>query len=284
MVTHKLREALSVADDVTVLRRGRVTFRGPAARNTEASLARAMFPDGTPAVSIATVSPGEEVVVAERISIATAQGSLGIRDASFVLRRHEIVGIAAVEGAGHRELLSALGALSRPVSGTLRLPHRVVVVPADRHRDGIILSMSLAENVALRGAGAARGRVPWDRVHERARALVQRFGVAAPSERVAAGTLSGGNQQRMVVATALEDPVDLVVADNPTRGLDLNATTFVHEQLRAAAAAGAAVVVHSSDVDEVLSLATKVLVVFHGTVRESEVDRDRVGSLMLGAV
>jgi ABC-type uncharacterized transport system ATPase subunit len=283
LVTHKLREALSVADDVTVLRRGQMTFRGLAGGTTESALARAIFPDGTTPAEIAIGSPGEEVVIADRVSVRSQQGALRIHDASFALRRNEIIGIAAVEGSGHHELLSALGALSRPVSGSLRLPPRVVVVPADRHRDGIALSLTLAENVAMRGIGAAHGRVGWNRVRERTRALIQRFAIVAESELVEAGTLSGGNQQRLVMASALEEPVDVVVADNPTRGLDLNAATFVHEQLRAAAAAGAVVVVHSSDVDEVLALATRVFVVFQGTVRECKLDRDRVGNLMLGA-
>jgi len=283
LVTHKLREALSVADDITVLRRGQVTFVGPAGGSTEASLARAIFPDGARTRDVAIGEPGEEVVAADRLTITDERGAARIRGATFGLRRHEIVGIAAVEGAGHHELLQTLGALRQPTSGQLRLPPRVVVVPADRHRDGIILSMTLAENVALRGVGSARGRVAWSRVHERARSLIERFGVAAPSERAMAGTLSGGNQQRLVVAAALEDPVDVVVADNPTRGLDLNATAFVHEQLRSAAADGAVVIVHSSDLDEVLALATRVLVVFNGSVREAGLDRDRIGSLMLGA-
>ena len=283
VVTHKLREALSVADDITVLRRGRTTLRGLAAGNTEASLARAIFSDATTGSSTSVAAPGEEVVVAERVSLVNEQGTVRIREASFVIRRHEIVGIAAVDGAGQHELLGALGALSPPVSGSLRLPPRVVVVPSDRHRDGIVLSMTLAENVALRGVGMARGRIAWRQVHQRARLLIQRFGISAASERVLASTLSGGNQQRLVVASAMEESVDFVVADNPTRGLDLNATAFVHEQLRIAAAGGAAVVVFSSDVDEVLALATRVLVVFHGTVREAGLDRDRIGSLMLGA-
>jgi ABC-type uncharacterized transport system ATPase subunit len=283
LVTHKLREALSVADRITVLRRGQTTFEGQASASTEESLAGAIFPDAAPSVSVATAAPGAEVVVAERMSVADARGAVRVREAAFALRRHEIIGVAAVEGAGHRELLEVLGALRPATSGALRLPPRVVVVPADRHRDGIILSMTLAENVALRGVGAARGRIAWRRVAERTRALVDRFGISAPSEHAPAQAMSGGNQQRLVVAAALEEPVDLVVADNPTRGLDLRATAFVHEQLRAAAAAGAAVVVHSSDVDEVLSLATRTLVVFNGVVREGGLDRDRVGALMLGA-
>jgi simple sugar transport system ATP-binding protein len=283
IVTHKLREALAVADDVTVLRRGRVTFTGAAAGSTEASLARAIFPDAAPARNVWLGDPGEGVVTADGMTVVNDRGAVRVQKASFVLRRREIIGIAAVEGSGHHELLEVLGALRQPQSGTLLLPERTVVVPADRHRDAIILSMTVAENVALRSVGTARGRMSWGRVHERARAVIERFGVVTPSEQVLARTLSGGNQQRLVVGAALENPVDLIVADNPTRGLDLSATRFVHEQLRSAAAAGAAVVVHSSDVDEVLSLATRVLVVFHGTVREAGMDRDRIGSLMLGA-
>ena len=283
LVTHKLREALSVADEITVLRRGRTTFHGPAQANAEADLARAIFPEGMPATSVVVPPPGERIVVADAVSIMNKHGTLHIRDASFVFRRHEIIGIAAVEGSGHQELLGALGALTRPASGSLQLPRRIAVVPADRHRDGLALTMTLAENVALRNAAGVRGRIPWNKVLERTRALVRRFGIVAASERAEAGTLSGGNQQRLVLAAALETPVDLVVADNPTRGLDISATAFVHEQLRAAAAAGAVVVVYSSDVDEVLTLATRVLVVFHGTVREAPLDRDRVGSMMLGA-
>ncbi len=283
LVTHKLREALSVADEITVLRRGRVVFEGPASGNTEASLTRAIFPEVPTSRNVAAVSPGEEVVAAKEVSVTDDRGVVRLRSATFSLRRHEIVGVAAVEGAGQNELLQAIGALRRPASGSLRLPGRVVVVPADRHRDGIIQSMSLAENLALRGVGPARGRVPWSRVRERTRNLMQRFGVVAPTELELAATLSGGNQQRLVVGGALEEPVDVIVADNPTRGLDLNSTAFVHEQLRAAAAAGALVVVHSSDLDEVLSLATRVLVVYQGGVREAGLDRDRVGGLMLGA-
>ena len=283
IVTHKLREALVVADEITVLRRGRTVFSGPASGSTEASLARAIFPDGSPPSTPAIVAPGEVVVTAEHVTLSDTRGLARVRDASFQLRRHEVVGVAGVEGEGHRELLEALGGLRTPASGTMGLPARVVVIPADRHREGIILPMTLAENVALRGVGRARGRMRWSEVHQRTRDLMQRFGIVAPSELARAGGLSGGNQQRLVVAAALESPVDVVVADNPTRGLDINATAFVHGQLRAAASGGAVVVIHSSDIDELLELATRVLVVFHGTVREAALDRDSIGGLMLGA-
>lgn len=287
LVTHRLREALAAADDITVLRRGQVTFQGPSAGSSEAALARAIFPE---AVSDAAVAPASMAVAAQPVvvtatdlTIADRRGAPGIRGASFALRGGEIVGVAAVEGSGHRELLAALGALRPPTSGALRLPDRVVVIPADRLRDGVVGAFTLAENVALLDVGRARGRMDWPGIGARTQGLIHRFGIAAPSADTTAEALSGGNQQRLVVARALEHPVDLIVADNPTRGLDLLATAFVHAQLRLAAADGAAVVVHSSDIDEVLALASRILVVFAGTVRELQPDRDAVGSAMLGA-
>ena len=289
LVTHKLREALAVADDITVLRRGRVTHAGAAAGTGEAELARAIFPGAEPtAVPALPAMPKDgvqapAVVTATGLTIADRRGAPGVRGATFSLRGGEIVGVAAVEGSGHRELLAALGALRAPTSGQLALPARVVVIPADRLRDGIVPGFSLTENVALLDVGTARGRLNWPNIEARTRDLIDRFGIAASSPRVLAGTLSGGNQQRLVVARALERPVDLVVADNPTRGLDLMATAFVHDQLRRTAALGAVVVLHSSDLDEVLGLASRILVVFAGAVRELPADREAVSAAMLGA-
>jgi len=284
LVTHKLREALAVADSITVLRRGQVTYTGPANESTEARLTRAIFPDGEPLPVALVIAPPSDVVVSARsISVRGDRGGVPVHSASFDVRRHEIVGVAAVEGSGHRALLAALASLRRISIGELQLPARIAFVPADRQRDALIGEFSIVENVALFGLGAAVGRMNWGAIAERARKLIERFSIAAASETVAAGTLSGGNQQRLVVARALERPVDLVVADNPTRGLDVQASAFVHDQLRRAAAGGAAVVLHSSDLDEVLALATRVLVVFHGEVRECAVDRNIIGRAMLGA-
>lgn len=282
LVTHKLREALAVADDVTVLRRGQVTHTGPARGTSTEELASAIFAEGvSERAPIAMAFPGETVVEADNVAIV--RRAPVIRGASFALQRREIVGVAAVEGSGHRELLLALATLLPITSGTLRVPNRIATIPADRARDGLIPDFSLVENVALRGLGARRGVMPWRSLARRTAALVERFGIVAPTTQARAAVLSGGNQQRLVVARELEREVDLVIADNPTRGLDLRATAFVHDQLREAAARGAAVVVHSTDLDELLGLASRVLVVFHGSVREVEPDRAVVGRAMLGA-
>jgi simple sugar transport system ATP-binding protein len=284
LVTHKLREALAVAHDVTILRRGRVVYTGDARQSSEKDLARAMFPENVDATPTVAASPaGGPVVQARDLTLHDAARVTRIRNATFDVRAGEIVGIAAVEGSGHRALLRALAALDAPSAGSLTLPRRIAHVPADRLNEALIPDFSLAENVALRGLGARRGVMPWPSIVERTTALIERFGVVAPGPRARARTLSGGNQQRLVIARELDQEIDLLVADNPTRGLDLSATVFVHEQLRRAAVRGTAVVVHSSDVDEVLSLATRVLVVFHGEVREVAAARDEVGRAMLGA-
>ena len=289
LVTHKLREAVAVADDVTVLRRGRVvhteriTRDGASARTVE-DLARAIFadaPESAPRVA-ATADVAPVVAALDDVSVTDGRGVLRLRSVSLRVRRGDLLGVAAVEGAGHRDLLAVVAGLIRPTRGRADLPPAIAIIPADRARDALIPDFTLVENVALRGAGGRGGVMPWRALEERTAALVDRFSIVAPSPLAKARTLSGGNQQRLVIARELSDAVDLVVADDATRGLDHRATRFVHDQLRDAAARGAAVIVYSSDLDELLALATRVVVVFHGSVREVPPDRDAVGRAMLG--
>lgn len=285
-VTHKLREALAIADDATVLRRGSVVHRGAIGAQTEASLALAIFGERESAATVVSERAsrsGQLLVRAERVAVVGDRGGDRVVDVTFAVQRGDIVGVAAVEGSGHRELLAAVAGLRGVRAGTLALPGRIALVPADRARDGVIGEFTVTENVALRGAGIRRGLMPWKHLATEAQAAITRFGIVAPGPSALLRTLSGGNQQRVVLARELGEDIDLVVADNPTRGLDVRGTAFVHEQLRDAARRGAAIVVHSSDLDELLSLATRVLVVYHGAVREYPVDREIVGRAMLGA-
>lgn len=291
LVTHRLREALAVADDVTVLRRGRVAHsaRGVSAAEggsppTLEELARAAFPDAPPSTPFTSAppSPGETVLELDGVTIVDDRRAVRVDSATLQVRRGEIVGIAAVEGSGHRELLRVIAGLTQPVKGRASLPRRIAVIPADRLRDALIPEFTLVENVALRGAGDRSGLMPWKPLADATTALIDQYDIVAPSANVPTRTLSGGNQQRLVLARELSGELDLVVADDPTRGLDLRAAAFVHGQLRDVAARGAAVVVHSSDLDELLSIATRVIVVFHGAVREVSSDHDAVGRAMLG--
>jgi simple sugar transport system ATP-binding protein len=286
LITHKLREALSVADDVTVLRRGRTVATLKASDATADSLAALMLgaePVGASRSDARREAPGAPVARAAGLVVRDERGVERVRGVTFEVRRGEILGVAGVEGAGQRELLRALAGRLAVRAGALERPARVAFIPDDRQRDALVLDFPLPENVALRGAGRRRGLMRWREVARRTAALVAQFAVRAGSLAAPVRTLSGGNQQRLVLARELADAPELVVADNPTRGLDIRATAVVHDRLRAARDAGAAVVVYSSDLDEVLALADRVLALFGGQGRVAEPDRDTVGRLMLGA-
>lgn len=338
LVTHKLREALAIADDVTVLRRGTTILATAAADTNEDALVRAMIGepirDAAVGAAVGTASPaapapgsvvqgaaegyrsaekgsgqtdvdasaqpageaaprlaGEVVISAESLTLRTESGAVAIRDAAFTVHAGEIVGVAAVEGAGQRELLKALAGRLPPESGVLRIPASVGYVPEDRTRDALIADFSLTENVALAASGRARGRTPWHALEVHTAALLTEYDIRAQATSVIARTLSGGNQQKLVLAREFSaagsddggDDGSAVVLDNPTRGLDVVAAAAVYRRLRAARAAGIAVVFYSGDLDEVLSLADRVLVVHAGEVRELPADRNSVGKAMVGA-
>jgi general nucleoside transport system ATP-binding protein len=289
-ITHKLDEALRVADRVTVLRRGEVVFSGEASARSVRELAALMLGDAdwSPSRRRASRDPGEIRVKADRLAVARA-GSSGseLREATFRVRAGEIVGVAAIEGNGQRELLRAVGGLIRPASGTVEAAGPVAFVPEDRSSEALVESFTLAENLVLsQGADAPWVRGPWlgwPGAVRRCQELITAFGVVASGPAALASSLSGGNQQRMVIAAALERDPAVLVAENPTRGLDLKATDEVQRRLREAADSGVAVLVHSSDLDEVLELADRVMVVSQGVAIElpPETSRSEIGELML---
>jgi simple sugar transport system ATP-binding protein len=214
--------------------------------------------------------------------VVSARGVPVLRGVSVSVHEREIVGVAAVEGNGERELLRTFAGRQRAQRGTVSLPARVGYIPQDRHADAIADDLSLTENVALRGAGSRRGWMSWRARREHTADLLERYEVKAAGPDVRMSTLSGGNQQRLVLARELSSAPQLLVADQPTRGLDVRATADVHQRLRAARDAGAAVILYSSDLDEVLALADRVIVVVGGIVHEVVGDRERVGQAMLG--
>jgi simple sugar transport system ATP-binding protein len=283
LITHKLREALSVADDITVLRRGSTSLTSARSTVDQDDLVEAMLGQRTvtPPVNRHAGAAGEVVISAENVSINDSRGQR-VRGASFVVQAGEIVGVAAVEGSGHRELLRA-AARRLPVSaGTLVTPDTVGFVPDDRHRDALSLSMSLSENLALRGAGDRRGRMRWSEIERSAQELIDDFDVRATGPRSTAGELSGGNQQKFVLGREVMGPPPALVIENGTRGLDIRATAYIQDRLLLARSQGVAIMAYSTDLDEVLSIADRMLVVFEGVVREVARDREAVGRAMLG--
>ncbi len=287
LITHKLRDALAVADDITVLHKGRTVLTTPARATTQAALATAMLGARAEAPSdevppAANTSTGAVVLSAEGVSWRDARGVRRVHDATLEVRAGEIVGLAAVEGAGQHELLRLLAGRLVPTAGRIVRPDVVGFVPEDRHRDALLLDAPLFENAALRDAGRRRGRLDWRAFRARTTALLSAHDVRAPHAGVPMRTLSGGNQQKFVLGRELADAPPALVVENPSRGLDFRATAAVQQALRAARDAGTAVVVYSSDLDEVLLLADRVYAMHAGAVHEVHGDRDAVGRAMLG--
>ena len=284
LITHKLVEALTVVDEVTVLRHGRAVLHSAASAMDEARLAEAML--GTelaPPPHVASSPQDRMVLRADRLTIVAEDGRPRVRNATFEVRAGEIVGVAGVEGSGQHELLRAIARRLEPNGGTLEAPDEVGFVPEDRHRDAVILDFTLGENVALRGAGSRTGRMGTGEWRRRTAALMETFQIRAPSSDAPMASLSGGNQQRLVLARELADAPAALVVENPTRGLDVRASQLILQRLREAAARGTAVVVYSSDLDEVLAICTRLLVIHDGVVREVPRERDAAGRAMLGA-
>ena len=282
LITHKLDEVFAAADRVTVLRRGVVTFSGPIAGQTPATLARAMLGAELPRAPRRPAVAGAVLVRAESLVVAPARSGRG---ASFEFRAGEIVGIAAIEGNGQRELLRAIAGLDevKIVGGTLEVSTPIALVPEDRTREGLITEFSLTENVLLGVLDRAGRWLDWSALRSRTASLLTEFDVRAPGPDVPVVSLSGGNQQKLVFARAFAREPRVLVAEDPTRGLDILATQAIHQRLREAASRGVAVVVHSSDLDEVLELADRIFVVASGVVQEMPpgATRETVGDAML---
>ena len=294
LITHKLHDALAIADDVTVLRQGSVALAARADSLNEHAVALAMLGDSREPDLAATVEgvataraaqhPRGALVARLVEVVVTARGLPVLRGVTVSVHEGEILGVAAVEGNGERELLRTLAGRQLAQRGTVSLPARVGYIPQDRHGDAIADDLSLTENVALRDAGSRRGWMSWRARRAQTADLIERYQVRAGGPDVRVATLSGGNQQRLVLARELSAAPQLLVADQPTRGLDVRATADMHHRLRAARDAGAAVVLYSSDLDEVLALADRVVVVVGGLVHEIAGDRERIGRAMLGVL
>ena len=282
LITHKMREALGTSDAITVLRAGRTVWSGAPDATNERELARAVVGEVESPAPRAAARPGAVRLSVRDLRAEGAGGAERVRGVTFEARAGELLGIAGVEGAGQQELLRALAGRLPATAGTVTAPARTAFVPEDRQRDALILPFTLTENVALKDAGAARGRVRWPRWRETTAALLQRFGVRPDDPDARASALSGGNQQRLVLARELGESPEAVIAENPTRGLDVAATAATHASLLAMRDAGAAVVVYSSDLDELLELADRMLVMHDGVATETPVQRDAIAVAMLG--
>ena len=298
IVTHKLAEALSVADCVTVLRRGRVVAEKTAALTSEAELAQLMMGRAAPppSIPISSAKPGTPVVEVHRVTLKSRERRI-LDDISLTLRAGSIAGIAGVDGNGQDELVEVLSGVRTPTSGSVRLCNRardasdaLAVIPQNRDVDGLILDLPLWENLLLsrslrRRLGARHGWIQHSRAARFCRELVDNFKVRGGGPDAPAGSLSGGNRQRFVVARALAAGPPAIVAHDICRGLDLSAAAELRGRLRDYCVQGGAVLLISSDLEELLVLCHTLYVINRGILTEvpgEQRDLVEIGLMMSG--
>jgi simple sugar transport system ATP-binding protein len=284
-ITHKLNEVLDIADRVTVLRRGKLIETLETSTATEASLARLMVGrEVLLRVDKGAHAAGEPLLQVERLSVRDDRGLEKVRDVSFEVRAGEIVGIAGVDGNGQTELIDALSGLRKPDGGRIVLAGREVTgesvrahfddglghVPEDRQRRGLVLEFSIAENVALHEfRKQPDSRFGWLRPNElvkRARRLISEFDVRGGGPRTEAKALSGGNQQKVILAREIDRDPKVLIAAQPTRGLDVGAIEFIHRRLVEERDEGRGILLVSLELEEILSLSDRILVLFEGEI------------------
>jgi general nucleoside transport system ATP-binding protein len=306
-ISHKLYEVLEIADRITVIRRGRVVGERIPKETDEDDLAALMVGrDVQLVVDRGESHPAEARLQVRALTVRDDRGTEAVRAVDFDVRAGEIFGIAGVAGNGQDELVEAIVGLRKPASGTVTLDGTDVTdataremtnlgtgyVPADRHRFGLVLGFSVADNLILTDyyhAPYARGIRRNDAaIAERGKTAIAEYDIRTPSADVGAGTLSGGNQQKLIVARELAGDLRLLILDQPTRGLDVGSIEFIHRQAIKKRDAGTAILLVSAELDEVLELSDRVAVMYRGKivaiVDGRTADRNEVGILMATGV
>lgn len=304
-ITHKLKEVLAVADDITVLRLGGVVGSiDPKEATTEKLAVMMVGRDVNLVVDKKPADPTESVLVVEDLYVRDERQNQTVRGVSFEVRKGEVLGVAGVQGNGQTELVYALTGLLPLEDGTIRLLgeliHRttprhilergVAHIPEDRQRHGLILSFPIHDNMMLctyYKPPFARGISLQEKsIYSNAEELVEQYDVRTPNIYVNAGTLSGGNQQKVIVAREFSRPIELLIASQPTRGLDVGSIEYIHQQIIKKRDEGTGVLVVSSELDEILALSDRIAVMYKGQIM-SIVDaktatKEQLGLLMAG--
>ncbi|MEI2608779.1 MAG: ABC transporter ATP-binding protein [Candidatus Promineifilaceae bacterium] len=305
-ITHKLKEVLAVADRIGVLRRGRVVGTADPKTATEASLAEMMVGRQVLLqVEKEDAQPGQPILQIRDLQVIDERGHRAVKGLSLEVHAGEILGIAGVEGNGQRELVEALTGL-RPIAGGAVLiggqdcthfsPRQITEIgtahiPEDREKHGLVMPYPISDNMVLNRyyqPPYARGLVMnQEKIVADGQKLVDQYDVRTPNVLTPASSLSGGNKQKVIVAREFSHPTKLLIAAQPTRGIDVGSIEFIHKQIIAQRDQGVAVLLVSAELDEVLSLADRVAVLFDGKVVKilpiEEATRERVGLLMAGS-
>jgi len=305
-ISHKLKEVLAIANRISVLHHGRSVGTAIPEEATEASLAEMMV--GRKVILQVDKSeshPGKPILQTKELVVEDERGQIAVEGVSFDVRAGEILGIAGVQGNGQRELVEGLTGLRPIVSGhvfidgqetTGNFPRTITElgvahIPEDREKHGLVMGYSVADNLVLNRyyqPPYARGpRMDYNKIAADGKSLVEKFDVRTPSVDTLAGSLSGGNKQKVIVAREFSRPVKLLIANQPTRGIDVGSIEFIHNQIIEQRDAGSAVLLVSAELDEILSLADRVAVMFDGRIVKilpiAESTRERLGLLMAGS-
>ncbi len=306
MITHKLKEVLSIADRVSVLRRGTMVGTVPCAGQTEESLARMMVGrDVLLTVDKEEAIPERPVLTIENLVVKDDRGLEAVKGANFSVHAGEIVALAGIDGNGQSEIIDAIAGLRTPESGRIEIDgedvtgmkprevseHGFAHVPEDRHRRGLVLDFNLAENLILHDYSSdevsRRGVIDRQAVNERADRLLEEFDVRGGDRRALAKGLSGGNQQKVVIAREIQRDPTFLIAAQPTRGVDIGAIEFIHKRIVEERDAGKGVLLVSLEMEEVLGLADRIIVIFEGQIvaefLAGEADEQTLGLAMVGS-
>ena len=299
-ITHKLKEALTIADRINVLRRGKVVGDADPKSASEAQIAEMMV--GRPVqltVNKSIAVPKQVVLDVNGLNVIDPDGRLVVENISFNVRAGEIVGIAGVQGNGQTELVEALSGLRLSSKGSISLDgHDVSAasprqrhnlgmghVPEDRQRQGLVTSMTITENLVLtryHDSGFCNGlKMKWASARENATELVKNYDIRTSDPEQLASTLSGGNQQKVIVARELSRDIRLLLAAQPTRGIDVGSIEYIHEQIVKERDSGTAVLIVSTELDEVMALSDRVLVMYRGKI-VADLDPKKVSHMEIG--
>ena len=305
LITHKLDEIRAVADRVTVIRRGKSIQTVGIEGATNKDLAEMMVGRSVSFVTEKEEAQPKEVVLAiSDLVVNENRGVPAVKELSLDVRAGEIVGIAGIDGNGQSELIQAITGLRKVKSGSIKIKGQEVVglsprkitemnvshVPEDRHRDGLVLEMMLSENIALqtyyKEPLSKNGALNYNQINSYARKLMEEFDVRAANEIVPASALSGGNQQKAIIAREVDRNPDLLIVSQPTRGLDVGAIEYIHKRLIGERDKGKAVLVVSFELDEIINLSDRIAVIhdgkIQGIVKPSETNKQELGVLMAG--
>jgi simple sugar transport system ATP-binding protein len=299
-ITHKLKEALNIADRIAVLRRGKVVGEADPKTATESQIAEMMV--GRPVqltVDKKSATAGDVVLKVTDLTVLDADGRTHVENVSFEVHAGEIVGIAGVQGNGQTELVEALTGLRKATSGVIALDGKDLThsnprerhqmgmahIPEDRQRQGLVGGLSVAENLVLtryHDDQFSHGViVDWEAADAIAETLITEYDIRTPNKETGVGTLSGGNQQKVIVARELSRDLRLTIAAQPTRGVDVGSIEYIHSRIVKERDAGTAVLIVSTELEEVMALSDRLLVMYRGKV-VAELDPKKVTPMEVG--